>query len=76
MLGVSRRLYCDKKSELLLSKFAAKENRPEINAMFANYIGARKVFCDLIDKYEIFSDKTKSVEDAAKLVGLRPPKAK
>ena len=76
MLRVSRRSFCSRESELLLNKFAAKVNRPEISAMLANYINARKSFCDLIDKYEIFSNKTKSVEEAAKLVGLRPPNTK
>lgn len=63
-----------KRPEYLLDKFAVKANRPELSAKLSSYIKARRAFTDLIEKYEVFSPKAASVEQAAEMVGLRTPK--
>lgn len=60
--------------DLILDIFAARISRPEISEKLTEYINAKNEFRALIKKYDVFCDKSKSVDDAAKLVGLRVPK--
>ena len=71
---VARRL-CVARADLLLEQFARRSGKAQLSAQLAEYMQAKKEFDDLIEKYEIFSAKEKSVEDAAKLVGLHVPKS-
>ncbi len=56
---------------MILAKFASRNKL--LQEKLANYVAAKKVFDDLIMKYEVFTAKEKSVAEAAKLVGLKVP---
>jgi hypothetical protein len=65
-----------RKDELHLARYAKSHTRPELKTYLDAYVQRREEFVALIEKYEIFTPKGVTVEDAARMVGLALPKTK
>ena len=81
MISVIRRTVCSssmmrgEQKDLLLDQFARESGNSKVTAKLTEYMEAKGRFDELIAKYEIFGAKETSVQDAARMVGLKvPPK--
>lgn len=81
MISVIRRTLCSsfpgqgERKNLLLDQFARDSGHSKVTAKLTEYMDAKGRFDELIAKYEIFGAKETSVQDAARMVGLKvPPK--
>ena len=59
--------------DLLLEKFACENGITSVSQKLSQYIKSKTEYDAFIDKYEVFGAREKSVEEAARMVGLKVP---